>query len=254
MIYYDGKSDMGYERTIQEDAINVTELDDDTKLLVIADGSGGLPNQLSCGDIVAAKISQYIKDIFEINKEALLNSPESFLTQSLKIVNDTVGMFRIANEEKFAGFGCSVTACLIYNDTFSFAHSGNTRLYIIRTNKKKDETVLKLLTNDHTRGYEAVLDGKLDLEKYYTSPDRLVLTSCIGVFSDPEIQTLTAPIKQNDIIVMTTKGIHFAIKQSAIFSLVVASQDTSAAVNTLIEGAKSVEYSDNMSTIIAWNK
>ena len=253
MIYYDGKSDIGYDRTMQEDAICATELSDTVKLFIVADGAGNLPSKISSGSVAAAEIERFIKDAFETDPDLLEKNPEFFLSEALRIANRVIGSFHAANEEQFSGFGAAVTACLLTNNKFAFAHCGNTRLYIIRSNKKKDETVIKQLTVDHTVGYEKVLDGKLNDEQYYIHPDRLVLTSCVGIFADPEIQTLSSTLKPNDIIVMTTKGIHYAIREEAICNLILVSETTANAVDALITAAKDLKYNDNMSAMIIWN-
>ena len=47
--------------------------------------------------------------------------------------------------------------------------------------------------------------------------DRLVLTSGLGILPEPKLQILdNLSIKKNDILLMTTDGIHYAIRPEAL--------------------------------------
>jgi serine/threonine protein phosphatase PrpC len=113
--------------------------------------------------------------------------------------------------------------------------------------------VITQLTYDHTKAYDAYLSGKLTTEQYHTHPDRLSLTSGLGIFTDPQIQTMTNKIKNGDIIVMTTDGIHYAIKENAIRDIVLRSENTSGAAQSLILAAREMKYEDNMSAMVLYS-
>lgn len=83
--------------------------------------------------------------------------------------------------------------------------------------------------------------------------DRLVLTSGLGILPEPKLQILdNLSIKKNDILLMTTDGIHYAIRPEALSDIVLQSGTCSDAAKSLIEAAKIEKYPDNMSALIAY--
>ena len=239
-------ADIGVDRELQEDFVQFKELDPNNLLCVIADGSGSRPQLPQPASIVSMDIIEFIGSIFDENKKYLVEDAEFFLKMALLQSNRLLGAFKMGNEEKYAGYAASVTCCLMMeNGRFSVAHSGNTRLYIIRNGK------ISQLTKDHTKAAKLLDDGKIDIETYHVHPDRLAVTAGIGVVLEPTIQTFTGKLKENDLLLMTTDGIHYALQGDAIAQIVLESRDTVSATAALIDAAKNiVKYPDNMSAIL----
>lgn len=80
------------------------------------------------------------------------------------------------------------------------AHAGNTRIHLLRSGR------LMALTYDHTVGGEMLTEGKIDVELYHALPERLKLTSGVGILWDPVVQTRSGNISNTDLIIMTTDG------------------------------------------------
>ena len=247
---YGGQSDIGYERENNEDYLGAWELDDTCLLAIIADGTGSKASSLQPASICVSDIYDTIKAVFDHDKELLLNNAELFLKSALDRANRVLGAFKHGNEELYAGFASSVTCVLLWGDgNFAFAHAGNTRLYLIRVNKDGIPTI-RAITRDHTVAKELLDKGVLNPSQYYTHPDRLSLTSGLGLITSPEIQVFEGNIKENDMLLLTTDGIHYAIKTDAISDLVMQTETCDDASDILIKAAKSLKYSDNMSAML----
>lgn len=256
-LQYGGISDIGYKRKINEDYISVIELDDNTLFAVIADGMGSKATgdqPLQPASIVVREINEFVQRVFEANKSLVTDNLELILTEAIQVANRVLGAFKVANEELFAGFGTSVTCCLLQdNNTFAFAHTGNTRLYLIRVNAKDGGLSIRQITQDQTKGMDLVNEGYITMEQYHTYPDRLILTGGLGVAVDPVIQTYSGKIKDNDFILLTTDGIHYAIKPEPMAEIVLKSLKSEDAAQALVTAAKTQEYNDNMSAIVIFN-
>ncbi len=251
---YGGYSDVGYKRELNEDFMNVTELGNDCLFAVIADGAGSKASSLQPAAIATREVDNVIKRVYAKDKEALLKYPTLFMYEAMLSANQTIGAFKLGNEELFAGFASSLTCCLLYdNDKMAFAHTGNTRLYLIRVNPKDNIPNIRQLTVDQTKAHKMLNEGAITLEEYHTHPDRLIITGGLGVVSEPLIQTFEAKIKPLDFLLMTTDGIHYAIKPEPLAEIVIRSETCDNAVKALIEGAMSLKYNDNMSAIVLFN-
>lgn len=172
---FGGKSDIGVQRTVNEDYIDVLSLDTDTFLAVVADGMGSLPGGIQPALIAVNEVTATIRQHFKKRPELLLSIPEVILENSLISINRILNVFHLCDEERYSGFGTSLTCCLVYRKGAGFrctvASIGNTRLYLLRANKDKTPQ-LHLLSHDQTKAAQMLADGIIDAEQYYLHPDR----------------------------------------------------------------------------------
>lgn len=253
LFSYGATSNVGYGRETNEDYFDLYVFDDDCLLMVIADGMGSKPSSLQPAGIAVAEIMRVMHCAFKEDKDAVLSNPTMFFKLAMSAANRVLCAFKLANEENYSGFGASITCCLIYGRQkkhICFAHTGNTRLYLIRF--INEQSVIKQLTKDHTKGIRMLEDGIITAEQYPVHPDRLALTSAIGMVAEPEIQYFEGPVKENDIILMTTKGIHFAVRPEPMMDIALRSGNCEDAVKSLVEAAKSTKYVDNMTAMMVY--
>lgn len=239
-------ADIGIERENQEDFVNFKELDNEVLFCVIADGTGSKKEHPQPAPLVVTEIIDFIDNLYNEKKEIFLQDPEYFIKCAMLQANKLLGAFKMGNEEIYSGYAASVTCCLLLpNDKLCVAHTGNTRLYVIRNGE------LKQLTKDHTKAAKLLDEGKIDLNTYHVHPDRLKVTSGLGVVLDPEIQTLSGYFKENDLILMTTDGVHYAIQPNAMANIILNSANCENATANLIDAAKNiVKYPDNMTAML----
>jgi serine/threonine protein phosphatase PrpC len=239
-------SDIGVEREAQEDFVQFKELDKDNLLCLIADGTGSRNQHLQPASIVVMDIIENITEMYDEEPDLFLENPQYFLYKAFLNANRILGAFKMGNEEFYSGYASSVTACLFSNNNqLHVVHTGNTRMYIIRGGK------MVQMTHDHTKAQELLDDGKIDLETYHVHPDRLKMTSGLGVVLDPEIQRFSTRMKENDIVVLTSDGVHYAMKPDAMTEIILQSADCPNAATNLVDAAKTiVKYPDNMSAMV----
>ena len=251
--YYAGSTDIGYRRTVNEDYIDVVSLSDDCIFPILADGMGSKPVNIQPAQLAVGFVTRHLKKIYSDDKEYLLDNGEQVLAQLLLSAGELIGAFRTANEELYSGYATTLTCCLLTPDRRMIsAHSGNSRLYLIRN--RKGVTGIRQISTDHTVA-QTLIDRKLITEEeYYTHPDRNKLTSVLGIPSEPQIQLLEAPLKEDDILLLTSDGIHYAVRPEAMLDIVIGSDNCRTAVDNLIYAAKTQKYSDNMSAIVVYIK
>lgn len=253
---YGGYSKVGYNRDINEDFVFVKELGTNALLTIVADGSGSQPSALQPAQIAARQVSEFISNIFANgnNEHLLIDNATILLSEALRSVNHVIGAFKTANEEIYSGFSCSITCALFGTDSngfdrISYAHVGNTRLYLIRANSDGN-VAIRQLTKDQTVAQKLLDDNKINADQYYYIPERNQLLCPLGQFSEPQIDTLSAKIKKDCLFMLTSDGIHYAIRPDAMAQLVIGNDNLDNASITLCDAAESLKYNDDYSCLI----
>lgn len=239
-------SDIGYEREKMEDYMAFAELDDYNLFCIIADGTGSRENFFQPAPMVCIDIIENVKSYFSERADMFLEDPEFFLKRFMLDANKLIGAYRNANEELFSGYAASVTCCLFdENRMIHIAHSGNTRLYIIR------DGIANQVTTDHTVAWQLLEDGQIDEETYHVHPQRLDMTSGLGLITTPEIETFSGSLQDNDVVLMTTDGIHYALRPEVLAELVLRAGEPTASCQALVDAARDViQYPDNMAAMV----
>ena len=255
---FDGYSKVGYKRETNEDFVFAKELtsDSNTVLAIVADGAGSQPSQLQPAQIACRNIESYISRVFNSfsDKVFFYENASMFLKESLLVVNSVLGAFRTANEEIYSGFSCALTAVLFYKTTdgtsrMSFAHSGNTRLYMLRRSNDGN-AILRQLTKDHTFAQKLVDDGQITEEQYYFHDLRNKLLTPIGIYEKPVIDTFDVKIRDDCLFLLTTDGVHYAIRPDAIAQLVLENDTMENACTTLCDTAENLQYNDDYAAVL----
>lgn len=249
---YGGTSDYGCIREVNEDFFDFVVLDEDTLLTVVADGAGSKQNGIGLQPAVVAcaEITEAVRRLYRDNPKMFLQFPAEMLQEAMAVANRVIGAFKVANEELYSGFGVCITCCLVYERTkFCFVHCGNTRLHLIRLQPDGSARILQL-THDHTKAMELLQEGTIQGDAYYAHPARYVYTSGLGVVAEPEIQAYTGKLKKGDILLMTTDGIHYAIRPEAMCDIILQAGNWTAATQALTEGAKMLKMEDNMTAAL----
>lgn len=238
--------DIGVERQKQEDYVQFEELDDETMFCVIADGTGSVENCPHPAAIVSIDMIDFIKGAYSDCPGLLLDYPELFIKMAMTRANRLLGWYKTANEEMLSGYAASVTCCLLTGENrITVGHAGNTRLYLLRGG------IMQQMTRDNTKAAILLDENKIDINTYYVHPDRLTMTSGLGILDDPEFSIFSGELEENDLVLMTTDGVHYAINADAMKQLVLTSGSVDEASRVLIQASKTeIKYPDNMAAMV----
>ena len=254
-IVYSGSSDVGYHRESNEDFVHMKEIDNKNNIYfgVVADGAGSKSARFQPATLASVHIERTLERIYKSDPKFFTDHTEIILRECLSSASAILNTFHAADEEHYAGFAASLTCVVIINTRLTFAHSGNTRLHLIRKNKKTETIDVKQLTEDQTEGMKLVKSGELTFEAYHLHPGRLVITGGLGMTEVPRVQTFTLTLRDNDFILITSDGIHDAIRPDNFGELLIRSETCDETVNSLITAAKGEKYEDNMTALLIWN-
>lgn len=214
---------------------------------VVADGAGSNGTQYQPAILAAVQIEEAVERLCRKYPAEFLSSPHVFLEEAMTSASNSLQSFKIADEQHYNGFATSLSCVVIHNNRFSFAHTGNTRIHLIRNGN------IKQLTVDQTRGMQDVNDGKISFTEYHLHRSRLEILGGLGLSATPKIQTFSSVFKENDIMLLTSDGIHCALRPDAMLEILSKCNTCEDSVESLIKCAKMEKYPDNMSAVLIWN-
>jgi serine/threonine protein phosphatase PrpC len=168
----------------------------DALLLVIADGMGGHLH----GEVAAQIAVQYITEAFEAEATPTLADPTRFLSRVLTNAHHAIVDYaadRLLPEAPRT----TCVACVVQDGRAFWAHTGDSRLYLIRDGR------IAARTRDHSRVQMMVEEGLITENEAAVHPARNRIFSCLGGSHMPQVDySPRTPLRSGDILVLATDG------------------------------------------------
>lgn len=168
----------------------------DALLLVIADGMGGHLH----GEVAAQIAVQYITETFQAEAAPRIIDPTQFLSRSLTYAHYAILDYasdRLLPEAPRT----TCVACVVQGGRAFWAHSGDSRLYLIREGR------IEARTRDHSRVQMMVDEGLISENDAASHPARNRVFSCLGGTHMPHIDhSPRTALQAGDVIVLATDG------------------------------------------------
>jgi serine/threonine protein phosphatase PrpC len=162
------------------------------QICCIADGVGGNV----CGDYASRYCSESFLNHIQNEKSDIID----FKKIVQKINRDLLSEAKKKLECR--GMATTFTACSIQNNTVHIIHTGDSRLYWLRSNG------LKQMTNDHTEVERLKREGLLTPNEALSYPRRNFLDSALGIEDGLILDAYRFDVEPKDRIILTTDGFH----------------------------------------------
>jgi protein phosphatase len=194
-------TDVGRQRSNNEDSFIYWEPDTDEdfrrkgRLAVIADGMGGYE-----GGQEASRLA--VETVRSVYDNGFAGDPQETLVEAFEAAHQNIQRFA-QDHPQFYGMGTTCTALAIVDRQLSFAHVGDSRLYLIRA-----ETITRL-TRDHSYVGRLVESGIVRSEDAESHPQRHILTAALGSGREvtPNVPEHPFPLKEGDTLLLCTDGL-----------------------------------------------
>jgi PPM family protein phosphatase len=233
-------TDVGCERAQNEDYYCYFEPETDEefarkgRLLAIADGMGGHAG----GQVASGLAIEALREVF-LNGEPA--DSQSVLIAAFARAQQSILAASEAQPE-LNGMGTTCTAAILCGHKLSYGHIGDSRLYLVQRG------VIRQLTDDHSMVNQLVKSGVLTPEQAATHEERNVLTAALGMKSlqvSADFSPEPLHLEPNDILVLTSDGMHGLVTAEEIAQTVSAERPYDAC-RTLVDLAKTRGGPDNI--------
>jgi protein phosphatase len=242
-IEMSSQSDMGCQRTNNEDSFGYWEPDDDQQFLrkgrlaVVADGMGGYE-----GGQEASRLA--VETLVAVYRDFGGDDPQQALVEALQMAHEQVRNYSFAHPE-LRGMGTTCTAAAIVQNALYYVHVGDTRLYLIR------DGMITRVTRDHSYVGRLVESGIISPEEAENHPQRNILTAALGTNPDLIMDSLgrSEPLRPKDVLVICSDGLWGQVRDSEILQTV-AQNSAEQAGRRLIALARERGGPDNITVQI----
>lgn len=242
LIFY-GQTDVGHQRTNNEDAFVVEQLDEHTVLAVAIDGVGGYE-----GGEVAAEMAQ--KEIPAYLKEFTRGERLELLKQAVVCANNAIYDRRRYDTAR-PDMSCVLTAALIDAGRMvvDMVHVGDTRMYQYHHGE------LRKLSHDHSLvGYREEI-GDLTEEEAMHHPQRNVISRVVGsdrheVGDSDFLEAAEFPLLPNSTFLLCSDGLTDLITSKQIVAILEQPVSLEEKTHALIDAANNAGGKDNITVVL----
>lgn len=231
-------TDVGKERSLNEDAFFAGEITEDIAFAVVCDGMGGA----NAGDIASQTavktISEYIVNSYR--RKITIHDFLKILKNAILSANITV--YDMAEkDENLKGMGTTVVVAVVKGNEVAIAHVGDSRIYLIN-----DE--ITQLTRDHSVVQTLIESGEITPEDAALHPRKNVITRALGVEADVSVDTAELVLQDNETLLLCTDGLTNFVTDEDIHETF-KQNDVSLVPEKLIELANAGGGGDNITAV-----
>ena len=179
--------------------------------MVIADGMGGHNAGEVASGLVVDEIEQAINQL-DIEKKPASIDWLCWIEIEINRANNKV-FNQAKNNSEQTGMGTTTVVVIIDQGKCYFGWVGDSRAYHFRSN---EENALTQLTQDHTM-IQALLDkGAITKKEALQSNNKNMLSRAVGIKKGVDVDTLSLPVTNQDIILLSTDGLHDSLEHLSL--------------------------------------
>jgi PPM family protein phosphatase len=208
---------IGFNRKINQDRLLVKVGEEDESgefgLFAVADGMGGLSAGEKASSICIEELNSWWNE--ELSELLVLDVTiyETMRLISEKLENE---LYRINEKvisygnEMGKKIGTTLTAAFVYMNHYVIKHIGDSRVYLLGDND------ISVLTMDHSWVGEQVRSAVITPEEARNHPDKNILTQCIGVRNDIEVNSVVGELGDEGALLLCSDGFYNVISDPEI--------------------------------------
>jgi serine/threonine protein phosphatase PrpC len=242
-----GKSDVGLVRSNNEDNLGFDTRDG---IFVVCDGMGGQAAGERASKIGVDTVLHHFRGALKNGAGQVLGTAfegmsdrANALARAVQLANRAI-LDEAARSVSQAGMGSTIVVLAIQGNYFSIAHVGDSRIYLIRG------AVIELLTDDHSVVMEQVRRGLMTRDEAEHSSMQNVIVRALGSDETVEPDLADHELLSGDLLLLCSDGLTRHLSDTAIFSIVTATDNLNKICDDLIQAAKDSGSDDNITCLV----
>jgi serine/threonine protein phosphatase PrpC/LysM repeat protein len=203
---------------------------------IVCDGMGG-----EAAGEVAARIAA--EAVFQYLLQAPAGDPAQLLKEAIQAAQDR--LLQVAQQNpQYQKFGTTIAIALIKDHLLSYAHVGDSRIYLFSRH------TLTLLTEDDSLVQQMLREGLITPEQALHHPQKNILSQCLGPHQNPTPHIGQTKLRPKDIVLLCTDGLSNLLSQDELVSQLTQHATLSAAAENLVAQANRQGGYDNITVLL----
>ncbi len=224
------RTDVGRVREGNEDSYIVLE-----PIYGIADGMGGHAAGEVASSTAVDALSEGISRVDPTNPDSL--------AELIKDANRTI-FEKATRDDSLHGMGTTCTILLINGPTAHLAHVGDSRAYLLRSEK------LARMSEDHTLVGRLVREGQLTEEEAARHPQRNMITRSLGIDPEVRVDLRSFELRDGDRLMLCSDGLTSMVDEPTIGRVMHDTADPQRTADQLVELANEAGGDDNITVVV----
>jgi serine/threonine protein phosphatase PrpC len=239
-------TDKGRVRPINEDSYRVSP---EQSLFVLSDGLGGAAK----GEVASAIAVEAVIDSLQENGAAGAQVSSKANAEFSEGTNSLVRAIQLANRKiheqgmrdpSCRGMGATIVAARIIGSRLSLVHVGDSRAYLLRSDR------LEQLTADHSLVAEQVRQGLMTREQAAISEMQSVLTRALGTEESVEADAEEIELFPRDSLLLCSDGLTRMVPEDEIAGILARAPAAGIAAEQLVDRANEYGGQDNVTVVV----
>lgn len=255
-----GRTDVGQEREHNEDNFLVSDLSRAHRggpdafgssvvlgplgyLCAVCDGMGGA----AAGEIASQMAVDVLAEYMANNVPADRAMGRNDIARSLVRAVEEAGfrIFESARADRSRrGMGTTATAAAFVDDTVFFAQVGDSRAYVLRSER------LVQVTRDQSLVNQLIEAGQLTEEEAETFEHNNIILQALGTSDHVQVDLTYVDLRAGDRLMLCSDGLSGMVRNEEIRKILLAAETPSAAAQVLIERANGAGGHDNITVVV----
>lgn len=236
-------TDVGLHRENNEDSYLYWEPDSTEdfqhkgRIAIVADGMGGHEGGQEASRLAVAAV----RDVYD---RQFSGDPRQALSAAFVMAHSQIQKYAAENPA-FYGMGTTCTAIALLGHNLFLAHTGDSRLYLLRS------AGLFRLTRDHSYVGKLIEGGIISPEDAESHPQRHILTAALGTGREVTFDAPAEPtvLQKDDTLLLCSDGLWGQVKEKQLAEILAANAPTEAA-RALISAAMQADAPDNITLMV----
>jgi len=228
-----GRTDVGRQRTANEDAMLI---DEELGLYLVCDGMGGHASGQVASDIAVRTVAQALRCT-----EQLADGSAEPLVAALQAANRAVHE-RSLVDPACHNMGTTAVAVRVENDLLHVCHCGDSRLYLLRGGK------LSQMTRDHS--LVNLYKDKPELEGQMGPAASNVIVRAIGLDEKVEIDHRVVAVEDSDVFLLCCDGLTDLVEDWMIREILTSGETLEVMSENLVRAANMNGGTDNITVLL----
>lgn len=234
------KTHIGKVRQSNQDHGVIVPLDEETTLVIVADGMGGH----KAGEVASQMATELIQKLIMEQWNKLDWS--ELLLQAIYEANEK--LYTLAqNERELEGMGTTIEVGLLSRDQGLIAHVGDSRVYLLHNDE------LEQITEDHSLVYALYKSGQISYQEIETHPQKNLILRAIGTEPKIDVDIIPFTWTNGDRILLCSDGLSKHMSHELITSFLKDNRSVDQVADRMIQYVLDAGGDDNITIILVEN-